>query len=581
MAMLQLLRTVRHLRSRQILGQTRAHIRPLWENPRRFSRRLVPDFPGCRWRPNVEFLPPGPQNNTAADIRRGHVLFLNRPHAVGWPPQWVQGELGKLWEYNLHYFEYLWTLECDQAEVIVGDWIANYDLRRQHVGWDPYPTSLRLVNWSAVFFGKFRKQAEVDVEFTRQLWRSIFLQAEWLARHMETHLLGNHLFENAVALCVVGCCFGGGAAERWYRKGKGVLADQIAEQILPDGVHFERSAMYHVRVAYLLALLLNTGDEGLAKIVREPLVRMVNALAHLCHPDGEIALLNDSAHAVNSTPCRLSAYVGRVSGGGPYGDVLPDGAFALPASGYYGHRQSDRSYVICDAGPIGPDYIPGHAHGDIFSFELSLNGHRVVVDSGVSDYEPGEMRRYCRSTRAHNTVEIAGEDQCEFWAVFRVARRGRPHDVTWQPTGDGFRLCGWHDGYRRLSGKPTHHRHFMWHSPGILMVKDAVVASRVEQRIVSRLHFHPTCTIDVVSADRIEVSYPAGRFAVCFAGPGRLAIEESWYCPEFGKRIRNQAAAFSATGRSVETGFCIAAPRAKISFDLAGGVDIDGRRYDW
>ncbi len=102
-----------------------------------------------------------------------------------------------------------------------------------------------------------------------------------------------------------------------------------------------------------------------------------------------------------------------------------------------------------DAGPIGPDYLPGHGHGDMFSYELSLDGRRVVVDGGTSTYEAGPERDWVRSTRAHNTVEIAGEDQCEFFGAFRVGRRGRPRDVAAEVTADGLHVAGWHDGYRQ------------------------------------------------------------------------------------------------------------------------------------
>ena len=96
------------------------------------------------------------------------------------------------------------------------------------------------------------------------------------------------------------------------------------------------------------------------------------------------------------------------SGGSSEGKA---GTFALAESGYYGERTERGHYVIviCDAGPIGPDYVPGHGHADLFSFELSLNGARLVVDSGVASYEAGPMRQYCRSTRAHNTLEIDGQ----------------------------------------------------------------------------------------------------------------------------------------------------------------------------
>src|SRR5262249_44187911 len=160
-------------------------------------------------------------------------------------------------------------------------------------------------------------------------------------------------------------------------------------------------------------------------------------------------------------PAALLDFLGRLTGGAA--PAAPPGAFALPEAGYFGTHDAGGHYLVCDAAPIGPDHLPGHAHGDIFSFELSLAGRRVVVDAGVFGSEADERRRFARSTRAHNTVEIDGEDQAEFWAAFRVARRGRPRDVVFRALPRGFRLEGWHDGYARLRGAPRHARRFAWH----------------------------------------------------------------------------------------------------------------------
>ena len=79
------------------------------------------------------------------------------------------------------------------------------------------------------------------------------------------------------------------------RQGLAILDRELSEQVLADGGHFERSPMYHARITYLLQLLVATGIDELVSRAEEPLARMRAALALLCHPDGEIALLNDSA----------------------------------------------------------------------------------------------------------------------------------------------------------------------------------------------------------------------------------------------------------------------------------------------
>ena len=86
------------------------------------------------------------------------------------------------------------------------------------------------------------------------------------------------------------------------------------------------------------------------------------------------------------------------------------------------------SCLIFDCGPLGPDYQPGHGHCDVLSYELSLHGQRVVVDTGVSTYEPCAERLYERSTAAHNTLRVDGEEQAEVWASFRVGRRPQGRD---------------------------------------------------------------------------------------------------------------------------------------------------------
>ena len=544
--------TVVHLRRQQLASQIRNRLRPLYERRQKFGIRSLPGYGGCRWQSGHDFLMPGPQSNSAADMLDGRFSFLNCDNDVGWPPDWNRNDLPKLWLYNLHYFEYLWALDYEQAKSLVLDWVDRHPLREKQVGWEPYPTSLRLMNLCGVFFSKYRAQTEADLDFLNRLWESIYLQTQWLSEHLETHLLGNHLFENGAALAFVGSCFPGSTAERWLQLGKSILEREIAEQILNDGMHFERSPMYHCRVICVLAMLSNTGHSELLGLVREPIVRAVNALNKLVHPDGQIALLNDSAFSVYNTRDELAAYVGDLLFS-TIGDIEsgPAGPFALPDAGYYGFRDNDGTYIICDAAPIGPDYIPGHAHADIFSFEMSMKGRRVIVDSGVYDYEPSATREYCRSTKAHNTVEIAGLDQCEMWAAFRVGYRGYPRDVQWMPSNNGFCLKGWHDGYKRLKGSPKHSRQFKWNRSGPLVVEDQVVASRV-QNAVSRIHLHPDCTVGNIRDGGVELVYPGGRIGVSFHGEGKLTVEKSLYCPNFGQKYENLALAYRVSGPCIK-----------------------------
>jgi len=493
------------------------------------------------------------RHNTVAAVS-GVLNFLNREVTIGFPPEWNSPGPSKLWLYNLHYFEYIWGLAPADATRVALDWMARHPYGRDQIGWEPYPLSLRLQNWCGYFLGRHKDFTESDGAFLDTLVRSIAVQAEVLEKNLELHLLGNHLLENAATLALVGTCLAGPSAERQRTRGLRLLDEQLREQVLPDGGHFERSPMYQSRLTYVLSQVIASGDDDLPGRVGEAHRTMQTALALETHPDGEIALFNDAAFQIAPIPAEMGVR-----------PALP-GKFALPQSGYFGARTRRGDFVICDAGPIGPDYIPGHAHGDMFSFELSLAGARVIVDSGVFGYEPDAMRAYCRSTKAHNTVEIGGVDQSEFWGTFRVARRAHPQNVTFEKTTDGFRLSGEHDGYSRLPGRPVHRRRFRWFDDGIFIVSDQVSSSRPVS-CVSRLHLHPDCEIVELDKFRARIRHAAGECVVAWTGEGTLGTEDSWYCPEFGLRRKNVALAFTVTSPQ-QCSFCIAPDDSRVSFEL-------------
>lgn len=197
MNLLRLLRTVRYLRARQIAGQVKHRLRKLLENPAAFSQRPAPVFPGIHWQVAEDFVPPSPNRHRQDLINAGEFTFLNCTESLGQPINWQRTDLPKLWLYNLHYFEYLWDLDFESAKQVVTSWIDTHPLTKDAVGWESYPICLRTMNWCCIFFHRYQTQTESDIAFRDKLWKSIYLQLEWLLKHLETHLLGNHYLENA------------------------------------------------------------------------------------------------------------------------------------------------------------------------------------------------------------------------------------------------------------------------------------------------------------------------------------------------------------------------------------------------
>jgi uncharacterized heparinase superfamily protein len=128
-------------------------------------------------------------------------------------------------------------------------------------------------------------------------------------------------------------------------------------------------------------------------------------------------------------------------------------------------------------------------------------------------------------------VTVDGENSSEVWAGFRVARRARPFDLKVEDTGSEVVVSCAHDGYRRLAGRPVHHRTWRLRD-GALRVEDLVEGTyRTAQ---ARYHLHPS--VDVIAEPDARsgiLKLPTGRQLVWRASPA-ARIEPSHYAPEFG-----------------------------------------------
>lgn len=442
----------------------------------------------------------------------------------------------KLWRYHQHYFDDLNAVggaeRCVWHQALLRDWLAHHPPGRGNA-WEPYPTSLRLVNWI--------KWALAGNPLPEPALHSLAVQARWLMKRLEIHLLGNHLFANAKALVFAGCFFQGPEAETWLRKGLGILAHEMPEQILPDGGHFERSPMYHALALEDVLDLLNLRNTypsssqwrrpAMASLP-DPAGRMLAWLRALCHPDGEIAFFNDAAIGMAPSPLALRAYAARlgIAETPVEPGALPRVSRHLADSGYLRLEATD-AVVLLDVAPIGPDYLPGHAHADTLAFELSLFGRRVIVNGGTSCYGTGAERLLERSTTSHSTVTVAGENSSEVWDGFRVARRAYPFDLTLDANPSRVRVACAHDGYRRLPGRPVHRRHWCLEQTR-LRVNDTVSA-KVDA--VARFILHPAVRVEAVAHHRWRLHVPDGQAANLTVTQGQARLMPARYAPAFGQ----------------------------------------------
>jgi hypothetical protein len=193
---------------------------------------------------------------------------------------------------------------------------------------------------------------------------------------------------------------------------------------------------------------------------------------------------------------------------------LASAAFA--ESGYYllqaEEREGDATVsVVFDCGDIGFGSIAAHGHADALSFTLRAFGEDVLVDPGTYDYfSYPEWRRYFRSTRAHNTVEVDSRDQSSQEGPFLWGERARARCLSWEPRADGGRVSGEHDGYRGLADPVVHRRTLaLGGTPPALVVTDEVLA-RVPHDVAVFFHAAETAGVTRIGEHCFDIRLRSG-----------------------------------------------------------------------
>ena len=402
---------------------------------------------------------------------------------------------------------------------------------------------------------------------SKDILYSLYLQVLWLEENDERHILANHYFENLKTLTFAGGFFRGNDAERWLKKGCKGIERQIVEQTLDDGGHYERTPQYHGLMLenyldlYNLALSnSDLFDTDFKELLNRHCIAGLKFHQAILFPDQKIPLFNDSAFGISPSLSELDSYYQRICGKFDSLEKRFDQLIDLKSSGFFGYR-SGRDMFVIDAGDIGPSYQPGHTHCDMLSYELMLAGRRVVVDSGVFEYEPGLMRQYVRSTRAHNSVSVDEKEQSEVWGEFRVARRAKilnaciemsttkksnilPPSFISKKNNSNVCFKGEYAGFHSVKRRIRHQRVVVIElndTAGIraLNIIDTINGCGVH-KVESFIHLHPDIKMvnqsdaqfNLIGMNCLRMQLLISENASCF-------FERSYYCPEFGKKISN------------------------------------------
>lgn len=403
--------------------------------------------------------------------------FLNKKKEFkGNNIDWGFNEYGKLWTYNLNYMDYInqENIEIDTVNQLIQHFIDKTN--EKSVSYDPYPISLRGINWI-----KFFSRHNINI---RSYNRSLFNQYNVLISNLEYHLLGNHLLENGFSLLFAAIYF---KDEKFYKKAINIIRKELNEQILNDGGHFELSPMYHQiildRLLDSINLIQNNqrieNQNEFLLFLKEKASLMLSWLMQMTFSNGDIPHFNDSTSDVAPNSSQIFDYAKNLN-------IKINKNKQLSDSGYRKFKGNNYECII-DVGPIGPDYIPGHAHADMLSYVLYIDRKPFIIDSGISSYEKNQIRQNERSTNSHNTVCVNNKNQSDVWGGFRVGKRANIKVII-----DKKDIVeAEHNGYRPI----IHKRKFAFSQESII-IEDSLSDKKISGQ--SHLHFHPDRDIQII-----------------------------------------------------------------------------------
>lgn len=520
---LLLVNTIKYLKLSQLVNQVKVRLKPkeqFWKYERKGVRYKGVNLWIKGLDDNAEFM----QRFEPEKLLDNELTLL---HETRFFDRWQYGDATHLWNFNVHYLEYcvplysMWKNTGDErykAKInrILTNW---YEVgSKEFDSNQPYTLSLRVINQLII---------SDAVDDQQRLYESIYAQYQFLIKHQEKHLLGNHYLENLKTIVICSLVFD---EEKVYKVYIRKLLNELDEEITADGLHFELSLMYHkivledlIRVAVLLKESQKIEFEKIVGFIS----RMCTALFSLEDGIRRTLLFNDAGNNVAKPTEPILRVCSSLF------SVIPEKRSSI--AGY--HRlENGRVAVIADCGVLSPSYMSGHAHCDCLSYELFYDGEPVIVNSGTYQYQ-GNMRKYFRETSSHNTVIINEHEQSELWGEHRAGRRikrikvkrgnsyvigecenyyGEHHTRSIQIDGDKIEILD------NIDGKGKSYVHL---APGFFSVNDVLIRDGLVMKI------------EALDAEMVS--------------------EKSWYAEDIGKKETNIALTFTWEKDKKEHGYKI------------------------
>lgn len=409
-----------------------------------------------------------------------------------------------------------WRFTCEEKfretfEQLLTDWLDRvpHTPESERSTWRALEAGLRPENWlrAVELFG-----GAISSPLLARMDESLAEHGTFLVReHKAFHRLSNWGAIQSHGLFLIGLWLG---RSDWQTLALERLTENLRHAILPDGVQWEQSPMYHCEVLHAAAdtlLLARRNGVEVPSNLEETIHRMFHALAVWVAPNREILPQSDSdcidagdllaqgallfadpelAAAAEGPLCEETLW-----DFGPNAQAQLDAlskhrqdmpSQALDASGNYMLRSGwgrDDTFIHLHSGSLGG----GHGHADLLHLDVWHGGEAILVDAGRYTYVEGSERAWFKFPEAHNTFRVDKTDFTQYRATWEWDSIADPLPTETRFTAQADLLRAGHRGYAAKG--ITSEREIVFVKPDLLIGVDRITAPEGSSHTVEQ-YFH-------------------------------------------------------------------------------------------
>jgi hypothetical protein len=419
----------------------------------------------------------------------------------------------------------------------------------------------RLISW-ALLYPRIADHVAKDETFRRHWLDSIYLHLSRTSSKLSFYSsANNHLLGELIGLFVGASCFDfWPECEGWRNRAQKLLEREICLQVGEDGVNREQAMSYHLFTMELFLLAFTIGQNtkhpfsaGFAERVRA-MAGFVNTIATssgdlpwygdsddargFVVSEGETGLQvamqlsgllfnepewlrfsNEPTAAAQALVPDLTAHLTQNLSLAAQSASKPKELF--PDAGLASVRSDDEQVsLVMDFGPLGFTSIAAHGHADALAIWLAIGDEYFLVDAGTYAYHSHpEWRPYFRSTAAHNTARVDGENQSEMSGRFMWGAKANAKLIRFDNASDQVTIEAEHDGYLRLAEPVTHHRTVGFdRTTGNVSIEDSFRGTG-HHEVELFFHLHEDAEVASINNGEAQIAWHGRR--ILFSSPDR------------------------------------------------------------